>query len=91
MKKELLARIVFAAAIALFVAVEAKTVFLVGGPELVLRKKQGDDLKAWCLGSWGDELEMRLKKGNAVVNLADEDVAAFRDPTRRAAGATGKQ
>ena len=80
----MLVRITFAVVVAAIVAAEAKTVFLVGGPELVSRRKQGEDPKTWCLGSWGDELEARIKKGNAVVNLADENAAAFRDPARRA-------
>ena len=81
MKRWVMAGIAFAAAL----AAEAGSVVLVGGPELVSRKQQGDDPKTWCLGSWGDELETRVKKGNSVVIFADENPAAFRDPARRAA------
>ncbi len=84
MRRCMVARMVSVVALMAVFASEAKTVFLVGGPELVSRRKQGEDPKTWCLGSWGDELEARIKKGNAVVNLADEDAAAFRDPARRA-------
>ena len=66
------------------VCAEAKTVFFVGGPELVSRKNPGEDPKDWCLGSWGDEMAARVRKGHRAEIMADEDAAAFRDPARRA-------